>query len=147
MADEVQIRQQVFIKSGNLDHQPRQREWKADMTGAKGPTPGAITATYDGTDIDLSQLTDPGWIDIYNQEPEDGGITVSWGVYDPETDRYYPVGKIAPGQGTGMLHLDELLQFEFDPATGTGTGNPTNRLRIKAKDGDEANILVQAFER
>jgi hypothetical protein len=146
VANEVVIRQFMSLNKNNLAHNPRQREFTADLDGEGGPTPGFISATYDGTDVDLSQLAAPGWIDIYNQEPTTDGVTVSWGVYDPETDRYYPVGKLLPGEGTGLFRVDDLLQGEFYPATGSGSSVMTNRLRVKAKDGDVASVVVSAFE-
>lgn len=152
MADEIVVRQFMNIRKGNLVHNPPQREFKATLNEEFGPSPGAIQATYDGTDVDLSVFTDPGWVDIYNQEPTvaNDGVTVSWGVYDPQTNRYYPVGKLEPGQGTGLIHLDDLFGGEFYPSTGTGSlpgYEGRNRLRVKAKDGDTANVVVNVFER
>lgn len=145
MADEIQVRTFFSLNNGNLKHNPGQYQFKDDATGALGPSPGAFVATYDGTDVDLSQFTDPGWVELWNQEPE-GGAEVSWGVYDVENDKYIPVGKLKPGWRYPIC-LDELFGGEFQPSTGTGTDLINNRLRIKAKDADTANVYVGAFER
>lgn len=144
MANEVQFRKFLNIRKGNLDYRPPQVSWNMDMTGAKGPTPGAIEAPTDGVDVDLSALTDPGIVHIYNMEAS-GGSSISWGIHDPETDRYYPVGVLAPGEHD-MLVLDEDFQSEHYPATGTALGPVTNRLYVKGKTA-AANVYVGAFER
>lgn len=144
MADEITIRQFISVKSGNLVYPPSQASFQADMTGHFGPAPGATVATYEGTDVDLSAFSDPAWCHLYNQEPDDGA-SVSYGTYDPETERYYPLGKLEPGWHV-LICLDEAFGGEF-VGTGTGTDFGVNRLRIKAKDADSANVFVGIFER
>lgn len=145
MADEITVRQFVSVRNGNLVYAPPQAQFTIDLTGAFGPAPGALVATYDGVDVDLSAFTSPALMHIYNQEP-DGGVTVSWGVHDPEVDRYYPVGMLAPGDHA-VVQLDDLFGGEFYPATGTGSATTTNSLRVKAKDAAGANVFVGVFER
>lgn len=147
MSSEVQIRQKLTIRKQNLNYDPPQSQVTFDLDGMFGPYPGALIISYDGTSIDLSPFADPAWIDVQNIEPNDGtGVTVSLGVYDPQTHRYYPVFKIRPG-ARHLGELDELIQSEFNPVTGTGTGIGGNRLMLKAKDGDAANVFVGVFER
>lgn len=146
MAREITARVYVRMRKGNFFYNPPQQTYTADLTSdGKGPTPGSITVTYDGTLIDLSELTDPGYLHMVNQEPTEG-TTVSWGVYDPQTNRYYPIGVLRPGKPV-FFELDELFGSEFYPVTGTGTGISSNSLMIKAKDGDSATVFVGAFER
>lgn len=145
MSNEISVRNSITIRSGGLIYLSNQRSYRADMSGSFGPAPAAFLATYDGTDVDLSGFTDPGWCHIINNEAS-GGVTVSWGIYDPETDRYYPLGKLEPGQDTGLFQLDDLFRGEF-VGTGTGTDLGINRLRVKAKDGDSASVFVGVFER
>ncbi len=141
---EVHVRVSFSVRKGNLVYAPPQAQYAADMAGAFGPAPGSIQVTDGGTDVDLSQFTDPGWLHVYNQEP-DGGASVSLGIYDPETDRYYPFIKLAPGQHTAFP-LDELFRAEH-VGTGTGTDLGVNRLRIRAKDAETATVFVGVFER
>jgi hypothetical protein len=145
VAGEITIRQFIRVAKNNLIYNPPQAQFTADMAGEFGQAPGAIVATYDGTDVDLSAFIDPGWVHIYNQEPN-GGATASIGIADPETDRYYPLIKLAPGKHV-IFELDELAGSEFYPDTGTGTGHGTNSLRVKAKDADTANVVINIFER
>jgi hypothetical protein len=148
MAQEINVRNFIDVKYGNVRYNPPQSQWSADYVAAqgKGPSPGALTATYDGTDVSVAQFTDPGWVHIINQEPA-GGVTVSFGIYDPQVRRYYPFGRLDPGQDTGLIQLDDLFGGEFYPATGTGSSLVTNSLRVKAKDHAGANVVVNVFER
>jgi hypothetical protein len=134
-------------------HGPGNQTFKDNIEGdvAAGGTPGAVLVATLGTDLDFSQLTDPGWHTIKNIEPT-GGSEIEIGVYDPETDRYYPFWKIKPGQVWGPELFNDSFQWETYPAypqgtgTGTGTGGATNRLRLRAKS-HACYALVEAFER
>lgn len=140
MADEAQVRSSLQIKKGAIDYSSKPTVFNADVTGTDGPTPGAITATVEGTDVDLSQLTTPALCRIQNL---DATNFVTVGVWDPENNTFFPVDEILAGE-TYVRRLSRDLQEEFQ--TGTGTiGADTNRLRIKA-DTASVNVLVEAFE-
>lgn len=115
--------------------------FQADITGTKGPTPGAITATIAGTDVDLTELSTPGFCEIHNQ---DGTNFVTVGIWDPETLKFYPILEVGPAEKYA-LKLSRLLQQEFQTGAGT-TGPDTNRLRIKA-DTASCVVYVGAFEK
>jgi hypothetical protein len=70
---------------------------------------------------------------------------VSIGIYDPETNRFYPFPKLAPGQHMAFP-LDENFRGEH-VGSGTGTDFGVNRLHIRAKDAATANVVVNVFER
>lgn len=110
----------------------------ADMTGTKGPSPGAFTAGLTGTDVDLSALTTPGAAWFENQ---DGTNFVTWGIYDPETSAFYALGELLPGERY-PIRLSRYLKQEF---TGTGTSSSTARLRFMA-DTAPVDVAVKAYE-
>lgn len=142
MADEASIRSSLQITKGEIEYRSNPTQFLADVTGSKGPTPGAVTVTTAGTDIDFSELTTPALCRIQNQ---DSTNFVEYGIWDPEGNTFYSLGEILPGE-TYVLRLSRFLQEEFGTAAGTGTtGADTNRLRFKAQVAS-INVLVEAFE-
>lgn len=140
MADEAQIRASLQITNDPLEYRSQPTAFTADVAGIKGPVPGAIEASVEGTDVDLSELVAPSLCRIMNL---DATNFVEYGVWDPEGGTFYPLGEILPGE-TYVIRLSRNLQEEFGTGTGT-TGAGTNRLRFKA-DTAPCNVLVEAFE-
>lgn len=147
MAGEARISASLNInkRSGSLDlinyRSPGPQAYQVDVTGTKGPVPGAVTVSVLGTDIDFSELTTPGLVAIKNL---DGTNWVEFGPYDPELDKFYPIFKVGPGR----VHVGEFSpnMFEEYPGTGTGTdGASSNRLRFRA-NGSPVVVSVEAFE-
>lgn len=151
MADEAQIRSSMEIKKGKIDYRSLPSAFLANVTGTKGPTPGAVTVTVFGTAIDLSELTTPGLCRIMNI---DATNYVEYGIRDPETETFYPFGEILPGESY-ILRLSRNLAFEYyGTGTGTGTGTgpdtgdvgaETNVLWFRANTAS-VNVVVEAFE-
>lgn len=145
MANEGQARFSIYIKKGSdpvqIEYSPRPTAFNFDVAGAKGPVPGAFTAEFPGgTDVDFSELTQPGMCRIANL---DSTNFVTWGAYDPENQLFFPIGEILPGEFY-PIRLSRLLAWEF--GTGAGTVGPeTNRLRIRPSVAD-CEVLVEAFE-
>lgn len=145
MSNEATINAGLQIKVGEIDYQSRPTSFKGNVTGAKGPVPGAITVTIAGTDIDFSQLVLPGYCRIQNLDTTN---VVHYGIWDPTIQRFYPLGELLPGE-TYPLRLSRYLSDAF--GTGTGTigpdvpGDDNCRLRFKA-DIASCNVLVEAFE-
>jgi len=143
MANEATVRCSLNIRKGHLNYESRPSEFRATVSGTKGPSPAAITITQTGTDVDLSQLEDPGLCRLMNLDTIN---YVEYGIWDPETERFYPLGEILPGEFY-VLRLSRMVGFEV--ATGTGTadaGGGTNRLRIRANVAS-CIVSVEAFER
>jgi hypothetical protein len=148
MADEATIQNSLQIRKVDatsgavvLEHRSTgPTSFNVDVSGTKGPTPGAITVTTEGTDVDLSELTIPGLCEIHNQ---DGTNFVEVGIWDPEVSKFYPLDEVGPGEKY-TRKLSRNLQEEFMTGTGT-TGADTNRLRLKA-DTDSCEVYVGAFE-
>jgi hypothetical protein len=146
MSNEARIQTSLNIQKSSgtiqqLDYRSSPNSYQVDVTGAKGPTPGAMSASVAGTDVDFSQLTQPTLCLLHNQ---DGTNFVEYGVWDPEGSKFYPLGELGPGE-VHVLKLSRNLQEEYGTGTGT-TGANTNRLRLKA-DTAACNVFVGAFEK
>lgn len=147
MADEINYSVTLQINAGPLRERTDPTNWRGDMPVRGGPTPGEITVTPAGVDVDLSALIKPGvaWminLDLTNK--------VSWGVRDAETGKYYPLGKLPPSESDGNawpqpIYFDDDLFEEFGQ-TGTGTSGPgTNFLHLRAYN-QNCRVVIKAFE-
>lgn len=140
MSDEATVRASLLIRSGSLYHQSKPDSFTADVTGVKGPTPGAVDVDEDGTNIDLSQLTQPGLATIQNL---DDALTIILGVYDTDNDLFIPVWELLPGE---IYPLRFSRYFGQMFAAGTGTADAGNVvLHAKCPEGT-AVLVVNAFE-
>lgn len=141
MSNEAQVVSSLVVRAGKIIYnQPH--SFTADMTGRKGPVPGAMAVSTTGTDVDFSQLTTPALCRLCNLSETN---YVEFGIADPETGRFYPLGEILPGESY-VLRLSRNLQEEYSTGTGTGSVGPnTNRLRLRA-NAAECNVQVEAFE-
>ncbi len=140
MVNEASIRSSLQITKGKIEYRSSPTQFSADVTGSKGPSPGAVDISTAGTDIDFSELTTPGLCRIQNQDPTN---YVTYGIWDPENNTFFPLGELLPGE-TYPLRLSRLLQEELGTGSGT-SGADTNRLRFKA-DTASVVVLVEAFE-
>lgn len=149
MAKEATIRVSLGIRKTDpadnsrilLDYQSRPTGFNIDVTGVKGPTPGAIAVPPSGVDVDLSELTTPGLVVIYNLDPDD---TIHYGIRDPENDIAFMLGQVRPGCNW-PLELSTLLTKEVE-ATGTGFVAGNNRLHLRAGGVSTISGRVDAFE-
>lgn len=140
MSNEASIKSSLSIVAGNVQYSSKPTAFNADVTGRKGPCPGAFAVTTAGVDCDFSELTTPGLCRIVNLDPTN---FVTFGIWDPEGARFYPLGEVLAGE-TYVLRLSRDIQEEY--GTGTGTlGANTNRLRFKA-DTASVSVSVEAFE-
>lgn len=141
MANEARLQVSLQIRNGTQNYQSRPSAFAADVSSPGGPSPGQITATEEGTDVDLSELTTPGLCRIMNL---DATNYVEYGIREPATLSFYPLGELLPGESF-VLRLSRNLGEEY-VGTGTGTSASTNFLHFKA-NGDSCRVLVEAFER
>jgi hypothetical protein len=116
----------------------------ANVTGTKGPVPGAITASIYGTDVDFSQLTVPSWCEVYCMGPRYG---FDLGIFDPNPGRFYPMMTLYPGEKT-VFRISDLLG-EYPGGSGSGTGTiDSDAVRIRARGrGGAALAYIGAFEK
>jgi hypothetical protein len=138
MADEIQIRASLQITKNNLNYRSYPTDFKADVTGAKGPVPGAITAAVLGTSVSFAELTTPGWCRISNLD-DTNYVTV--GILDPDGD-FYPLFEVLPGEFE-IIRLSRFLGQSW--GVGTATTDTSCTLHIQA-DTAACNVLVEAFE-
>lgn len=140
MANEITVLSGVTITKDPLRYISQPNSFQADMTGCKGPTPGAVTVAVLGTTISLAQLTTPG-ICVFKNLDDTNYVT--YGIWDPETETFYPLGEILPGE-VYVLRLSRSISAEY--GTGTGTLVPdTNNLMFRA-DTAAVVVSVEAFE-
>lgn len=148
MANEARVTSglQILKTSGSvrtLDYQSRPQSFTVTVDGTLGPTPGAIAVPLGGVDVDLSRLTTMGLCRVMNL---DATNYVLWGVYEPDTDYFYPTMEIGPGE----TYVFKLPRFGPDETTGTGTQpgmtNVNGRFRLVPNTA-ACNVTVEAFER
>ena len=126
-----------------IDKKPSFGAFNADMTGAKGPVPGAITVQATGTNVDFSQLTEPGWVELFNM---DDAETVQYGIWDRVLTTFFPLGELEPGQGVSFK-LSRDFGERHDEGVGTGTTDTSEvKLRMYSESADVA-VYVGAYER
>lgn len=131
MPNEATIHSSLTIFKDSLNYTSRPTIFQADITGTKGPTPGAMTVdTIGGTIVNLAQITTPGFCRIANLEPTTSTNYLIYGVWNGAT--FYPLGEALPGE-TYILRLSRNL---LDGA---------NELRLVAV-GAQLNALVEVFE-
>lgn len=139
MADEATVRSSLQIRTGNLSYNSQPSGFQADVSGVKGPCPGAFAVSTSGTDVDLSELSSPGLCRIANL---DSTNFVEWGIWEPLISHFYVLGRILAGESY-IIRLSPHLGYEY--GVGTGTVGGVNTLRFKA-DTAAVNVLVEAFE-
>jgi len=142
MANEITVTGQLVISSGQIDYASRPTSFRADMDGAKGPSPGAVSVGAMGTQIDLSELAHPGMCRMQNL---DDTYTIHVGIYDSDSDRFFPMIELKPGENY-IFRLSSYLSRDLSTGTsGTGTLGAANQLWARC-DGGVADLLVEAFE-
>lgn len=138
MADEATVRSSVSISS--MNYSPRQQSFNEDVTSPKGPTPGYLVALADGVDVDFSKLTSPGLCYLRNYSDSD---FIEWGLYDPSTLMFHPLGEVGPGKAYPII-LSRNLGKEY-PSTGTGVTGTNTTFRIRGGQSD-VPCSIEAFE-
>lgn len=127
---DVSIRAGLIFTKGTFRFSTQPTSFTDSVTTAFGPTPGAITATTAGVNVDLSALTTPGYVRLSSQEPT-GGNFVSWGLFVAAA--FEELGELGPG---------EFAVFKFT-RTFLASGND---LRFVA-DTASVPVLIEAFEK
>lgn len=137
MSNEATVQCSLQINKGNLIYANRANNFRATVTGTKGPVPGAISVTTTGVSVDFStQLTTPGLCVIRNL---DSTNVVEYGIYDGT--EFYPLGEILPGESYVIRFSRNLTKS----LTGTATVDTTDRFRLRAQTAT-LNVSIEAFE-
>jgi hypothetical protein len=143
VANTATVRVSLRIDSDDFQpyHQSQPTAFQADIGTVMGPTPGAISVSLSGTDVDLSQLAVPGLCTLTNL---DSTNYVTYGVLDPTTGYFYPFGELLPGE-VNLVRLSRQFGEEFvGTVTGTGTDAINNVLHLRA-NGAACNVRIEAF--
>jgi hypothetical protein len=153
MANEARVTASLQIRktSGGItliDYRSNPTTFQVDVDGVMGPTPGAMNISRNGTTISFSQLVAPGLCVLRNIDPD---YFVEYGIWNPASLEFYPLGEILPGE-TYVLRFSRNLREEYtSPGTGTGTGaEGSSEFRMKAQWASGAagvDVSVEAFER
>ena len=143
MANEASVRASLQIKKTNgsitqIEYNSQPSAFNATVTGTKGPTPGAVTVSTSGTNIDLTALTTPGLCRIMNQ---DATNYVEVGVKDASSGIFYPLMELLPGESY-IFRFSRNIGEEYYSTTGTDTGNS---VHCKANTASVV-VLIEAFE-
>lgn len=141
MANEIRVQAGLNVVNGNLNHRSSNSAFQADMSGTKGPSPGMINVSQNGTDIDLSELDDPGYCRFHNPGAT---RTITVGVWDGTNSKFFPVFEIPPGE-SAVMKLAADIEEEYS-GTGTGTSSDVTTLRAKS-EGGAGVLIVDAFDR
>ncbi len=141
MSNEAQVRASIEINATNLKHRTWPTDFKANVDGEKGPSPGAMTVAAAGTSVDLSELTQPGFCIIRNL---DAAIAVDVGIWDGT--EFYPLLEVQSGEHY-LYRFSKWLGRSFGSGVGTGTHDTgTYSLMIRPQENDTVNVVVEAFE-
>jgi hypothetical protein len=133
VASEAQLRCGLSIRKGGVVLINESYTFSADVEGTFGPSPGGITVSASGTDIDFSKFTTPGLALISNLE-DPGSVTsyLTLGTYDPTTDVFTPVSEIHSGETFPL----RFARFVGRESTGTGTlPGYDNKIQLRASSG------------
>lgn len=133
MANEATIQHSIVISKDNLKFRPAPVNFRSNVSGTKGPVPGAVRVSVLGTDIDFSELTTPGIVRITNISLL---YFVEFGVYNGST--FFPVGELLPGES----YIFRFSRYLNQGYVGTGTGTDSFRIRGQAP----CDVVVEAFE-
>lgn len=115
----------------------------ATVSTAIGPTPGAISASAAGTIVNLSALPTPGLCLIRNYDPTN---ILEVGVYDPDTNEFYPMLEIYPFEAWPM-RLSQFLGQEMGTAS-PGTGSTGSGVQLMVRGvGGAVECSVEAFNK
>jgi hypothetical protein len=146
LSQEISIRTSINLRSTtqpNNNYRTVPGAYIADYNGVAGPVPGSFLVPVTGIDVDFSKLTVlGGFIEIWNI---DAANPVHYGIYDPDTNEFYPLFQLKAGEGGVPGRLSTQFGGEYQTGTGTGTSGSGARLRFFAPDG-AAWVRVMAFD-
>lgn len=159
MANEVRVNSNLTIRKiaadGTvlLDVVSRPSSFRASMTGAKGPVPGAIQAKLaanGGTQVDLSQLTRPTFCVITNLGPSNGDEPTDAdffevGIWNAQDTSFSPLLEVGPGEAYTIKLTRNLQEIYQGPGSGTSGAGTTAKLMLLAYNKAQ-NAKVEAYE-
>lgn len=124
--------------SGSYQSSPT--SFEATLSSFNGPCPGVISVGTSGTQVSLSQLTTPGPVWLHNLDPTN---YVEYGIRDPGSGKFYPMGELRAGE-MALFRFSRNLLSDYTN-TGTGTDGDVNYLWFKANTA-ACKVRIEAFE-
>lgn len=151
MADEIRVQVSISVKKDNLDFRwPFPGAFTADLTTAKGPSPGYLDIPTTGRQIYFTELTNPHFCIIANVGA-DSDNSFEVGIYDSTEREVYPLMLFRPGE-FAVIPLSPNLGEEYS-GSGTGTTEPRHYLHARAStpgpepsSGGTAKGFIGAFD-
>src|SRR5258705_13267316 len=107
MSNEATVQSSLFIRVGNQQYKSNPTVFQADMSRAAPASPGRITVSIHGSNVDLSKIATPGLCWMQNLDPTN---FVQYGIKDV-AGNFYPLGEIMPG-GVYVLRLSRFILEE-----------------------------------
>jgi hypothetical protein len=128
------------VSGVKLVNYQRVADFQVDLNASSGfgPSPAGINVTTTGVVVDLSKLVMPTWCWLANQDPTN---YVEYGIRDPSSGKFYPLGELGPGDAYPIKLSRNLLEEWHS----TGTSGDVNQFWMQATGGT-CNVLVEAFE-
>jgi hypothetical protein len=139
MANEATFRTSLQITKGNLNYQSQPTAFSGNVSASRGPVPGFLVIPTTGLDISFTGLTTPAYCWMQNLDTTN---FVTYGIYDPDTAEFYPLGEILPGEFY-TLRISRQLGLEY--GTGAGSTGSGTTLRFKA-DTASVNVRIDCFD-
>ena len=139
MSNEATLRVSLNIKTGSMDFRSSPTAFNADVSQASQGSPGGMTVAVTGTDVDMSQITIPGFCWLQNLDPTN---YVEYGIKDSISGNFYPLGELLPGE----CYLLRLSRYILQELAGTGTGIvASSTFHLKAAAAP-CRCIVRVFE-
>lgn len=151
MANEATIQSNLQIRIVDpttsvlqLQYKSNPAQFLGNVSVVGGPSPGVMTVTPNGTDVDLSKLSHPGYVRFMNQ---DATAYVDVGLYILATGYFFPLFELQPGETYVARFSRNLFEEVIGATTGTAGGTPFASVRIRATNNHaNVKVLVEAFE-
>lgn len=150
MANEISFRSSVTVRKKAADGSWLIREgwndsFRLSMTGAQGPSPGAIAVPTYGVSITFSGIVTPAVCRFWNATESSSHTRIALGVRDPDTALFYPLLSFPRGKGYPVILDPDLFEGYTGPGTSTATEATNNTLWAKAFGADGV-LFVGGFE-
>ena len=141
MSSEATVRADLRIRfsGGNLDYRSTPGQFTADVSAERGPTPGYLLASIDGTTVLFDQLVNPGLCRIENLDTDN---YVEYGLHDGTV--FHPWGELLPGENY-VFRFSRNFRQEINVAPGTGSTADVNTFFVKANTA-ACGVIIDCFE-
>lgn len=146
MSNEASVTSGLRINGGDADplqYQSLPQAFNADVSVGRGPSPGIITVPTIGVAADFSALTQAGLCRIMNL---DNTNYVEYGITDPESNLFYPLGELLAGESYVFRLSRNLAEEHAGTGSSSATVGPdTNTFWLRA-DTASCDVLLEAFD-